>query len=314
MITVAGEALMDVIIGASGSLTAFPGGGPFNVARTVARLGGECQFLGTISDDAFGDELRTALEQAGVRIAMPRATPAPTTLAVAQLDAGGSADYRFYLEGTSAFQLQPADIPGDLFRATDALALGGLGILIEPAASSLLALIPHAPPDATVLLDPNARRRAIKELAGYRDAVTAFLRRVDIVKVSVDDLKLLDTHADPHDAARGLLAFGPAAVLVTDGPAQVSVHTADGDRFLPVPATNVVDTIGAGDAFVAALLTWWTQQSLRRKDVADPELLHEATTAAIRVAVAACTVPGANLPEGFDWSANGTAPLGLAKG
>jgi fructokinase len=314
MITIAGEALMDVLVGASGSLTAFPGGGPFNVARTIARLGGECQFLGTISDDAFGDQLRTALEKDGVRIAVSRPTPAPTTLAVAQLDATGSADYRFYLEGTSAAQLQPTDIPPDLFEATDAIALGGLGILIEPTASSLLTLVPTAPPDATVLLDPNGRPRAIKELAGYRGAVTAFLRRVDIVKASVDDLKLLDQRADARRAARSLLEFGPSAVLVTDGPAPVAIHTATGERFVPVPPTNVVDTIGAGDAFVAALLTWWTRQSLKREHAADPEALHKAASAAIRVAVAACTVQGANLPVGFDWSSSPTAALRLADG
>jgi fructokinase len=308
MITIAGEALMDVLVGVSGSLTAFPGGGPFNVARTIARLGGECQFLGTISDDRFGDELRTGLERDGVRIAVPRATPAPTTLAIAQLDATGSADYRFYLEGTSASQLRPADIPPDIFQTTDAIALGGLGILVEPTASSLHALIPTAPPEATVLLDPNGRPRAIKELGGYRSSVTAFLGRVDIVKVSVDDLKLLDPYADARRAARGLLAFGPAAVLVTDGPARVSLHTTAGDRFAPVPSTDVVDTIGAGDAFVAALLTWWTKQSLKREHVGDPDRLHEAATAAIQVAVAACTVRGANLPDGFDWSNTGAAP------
>lgn len=307
MITIAGEALMDVLVGLSGSLTAFPGGAPFNVARTVARLGGECQFLGTISDDRFGHELRSELQRGGVRIAVPRPTPAPTTLAIAQLDANGSADYRFYLDGTSASQLRPADIPADIFHATDAIAFGGLGILVEPTASSLLGLIQDAPPEATVLLDPNGRPRAVRTLDGYRSAVTSFLGRADIVKVSVDDLKLLDPHADAPRAARRLLAFGPAAVLVTDGPAQISLHTADGERFVPVPSTDVVDTIGAGDAFVAGFLTWWTKQSLKREHVGDPDKLHAAASAAIRVAVAACTVQGANLPDDFDWSSTGRA-------
>jgi fructokinase len=310
MITVAGEALMDVLVDASGSVTAHPGGAPFNVARAIARLGGKCQFLGRLSDDAFGDQLRAALEREGVGIGVPEPTPAPTTLAIAQLDASGSADYRFYLHGTAASQLHPSDLPPDAFASSDVVALGGLGILIEPTASTLLALIRRTPPDVTVLLDPNCRPRAIKDLADYRAAVAAFLSRVDIAKVSVDDLKLLYRQADPREAARTLLGLGPAAVMVTDGPAPVIIHTANTERAVPVPEIDVVDTIGAGDAFVAAFLTWWSNRKLNRQDVDNADALAEATAAAIEVAVAACTVKGANLPENFVWStASGSVSL-----
>jgi fructokinase len=302
MITVAGEALMDVLVDGSGSVTAHPGGAPFNVARTIARLGGKCQFLGRLSDDGFGEQLRASLQREGVGVAVPAATSAPTTLAIAELDGGGSADYRFYLEGTAAAQLEPSDIPADVLEASDAIALGGLGILIEPIASSLLGLMRRTPAEATVLLDPNCRPRAIKDLAGYRAAVAEFLACVDIVKASVDDLKLLHPDADPHTAAHRLLALGPSAVLVTDGPAPVIVHTASTERSVAVPEVKVVDTIGAGDAFVAALLTWWSNRSLSREDVVNVEALAEATAAATAVAAAACTVRGANLPENFRWS------------
>jgi fructokinase len=315
MITVAGEALMDVLVDASGSVTAHPGGAPFNVARTIARLGGECRFLGRLSDDAFGEQLRAALEREGVGIGVPETTLAPTTLAIAQLDESGSADYRFYLEGTAAAQLQPNDIPPDVFAGSDVLALGGLGILIEPTASTLLGLIRRTPPEVTVLLDPNCRPSAIKDPAHYRAAVAEFLDRVDIAKVSVDDLELLDPQADPRDAARTLLALGPAAVLVTDGPAAVTIHTAKTERSVPVPEVDIVDTIGAGDAFVAALLTWWSNHKLNRDDVDNAYALVEATAAAIEVAAAACTVRGANLPDTFAWSLTGPAdPLRLAHG
>ena len=110
MITVAGEALIDLVIDASGSVTRLPGGAAFNVARAVARLGGDCQFLGKLSDDGFGEQLRSSLEEAGVRIAVPDPTPAPTTLAIARLDELGTAEYKFYLERTSAAELASADI------------------------------------------------------------------------------------------------------------------------------------------------------------------------------------------------------------
>jgi fructokinase len=315
MITVAGEALMDVVVDNSGALTALPGGAPFNVARTIARLGGKCQFLGKLSDDAFGDQLRASLDRAGVTLAVPERTSAPTTLALAKLDETGSADYRFYLDGTAAASLSPDDIPAGVLESSDTLALGGLGIVIEPMASSLLKLVARARSELTVVLDPNCRPGAIGDLTAYRESVRAFLRRADIVKVSVDDLKLLYPGVGPRDGARSLLAAGPSAVLVTDGPAPVAVLTAQAERLVPVPEVDVADTIGAGDAFLAAFLAWWPGHSLSRKDVTDIHALEEATTAAVQVAVAACTVRGSDLPERFDWTVCGAAAaVGSSRG
>lgn len=314
MITVAGEALIDLVVGASGSVTALPGGAPFNVARTIARLGGDCQFLGKLSDDGFGDQLRSALVQDGVRIAVVNATPVPTTLAIARLDEFGTAEYRFYLQGTSAAELSAADVPPEILEASTAVALGGLGLLIEPTATSLIALIQHKPPGATILLDPNCRPGVVTDLTAYREMVDTVLRQVDIVKVSTDDLRLLRPDSPWLDAARSLLELGPAAVFVTDGPAPVSIHTAAAERSVPVPVVEVVDTIGAGDAFVAGFLTWWTAHALLQHDAADADALESAVTAAIEVAAANCSMQGANLPAGFQWSTRSATPRNLAPG
>jgi fructokinase len=165
-----------------------------------------------------------------------------------------------------------------------------------------------------VVLDPNARPGAIRDLTGYRESVTACLRRVDIVKVSVDDLTLMFPRTAPRDAARNLLALGPSAVLVTDGPAPVTVFAAQAERLVPVPRVDVVDTIGAGDAFVGAFLAWWPAHSLTRADVSDLNALEEATAAAVRVAVAACTVQGADLPNGLDPIVRATAAVSQSPG
>jgi fructokinase len=315
MITVAGEALMDVLVDSSGILTALPGGAPFNVARTIARLGGKCQFLGKLSDDGFGDQLRAALGHTGVTLAVPQTTSLPTTLALADVDHTGSADYRFYLDGTAAGNLLPGDVPSGILESSDALSLGGLGIVLEPIASTLLDLITPGPTELTVVLDPNCRPHAIGDVNGYRDSIGAFLRRVDIVKVSVDDLRLLLPSTGPDEAARCLLALGPTAVLVTDGPAPVRVLTSRTQRLVPVPEVVVVDTIGAGDAFVAGFLAWWPDHQLGRKDVGDIAALEEATAAAVRVATAACTVQGADLPVDLEWPVgHATAAVGPSRG
>jgi fructokinase len=311
MITVAGEALIDLVIDASGSVTAVPGGGPFNVARTIARLGGDCQFLGRLSDDRFGEQLRSSLEEAGVRIAVPDPTAAPTTLAIARLDELGTAEYKFYLERTSAAELTTDDFPPEVLDGCNAIALGGLGLLIEPTASSLTELIRQRPPGATILLDPNCRPAAVPDLPAYRELIDTFVRQVDVVKVSTDDLRVLRPGEPPLRAARDLLEQGPAAVLVTDGPSPTTVLTEFGERSVPVPVVEVVDTIGAGDAFVAGFLTWWTTHALNQHDAGDLDLLVKAATAAVDVAAADCTVRGANLPAGFRWS---TRPGGSAVG
>jgi len=301
LITSAGEALIDMLVTDVGEISARPGGGPFNVARAVARLGRRCQFLGRLSDDAFGLRLRGALRDAGVTLAVSASTPAPTTLALAEVDSDGAANYRFYLEGTSAGQLALDDVAPAVLSSSSAIVLGGLGLLVEPMASTLAALLPTAAPATTVLLDPNCRPHAIADLAAFRTTVENFLARTDVIKVSVDDLRLLDPFADARSAARRLLGLHPAAVLVTDGGGPVTVLTAGGERQVRVPAVDVVDTVGAGDAFVAGFLSWWCEQRCDRSQAGDLDLLTKAVRAAVAVSAAACATAGASLPDGFAW-------------
>jgi fructokinase len=312
VITVAGEALMDVLVDGPGTLTALPGGAPFNVARILARLGTDCVSLGRISDDAFGEQLRAALRDAGVTLAVPEPTRAPTTLAVAQLDKTGSAEYRLYHDGTAAGRLGYHVIPPGLLESAQALALGGLGIVLEPIRSSLLELVRHAPSRLTVLLDPNCRPRAIRDLGDYRATVREFLGRVDIVKVSVDDLSLLSPGVEPLEAVRWLIATGPQAVLVTDGPRPVTVVTVGGSQSVAVPEIAVVDTIGAGDAFVAAFLAWWARRGMGRAQTGDLGALVAGAGAAVQVAVQACLVKGAGLPVDFRWGCGEAATVDLS--
>jgi fructokinase len=178
-------------------------------------------------------------------------------------------------------------------------------------ASTLLQMLSTLCPQTLVLLDPNCRAPAIRDLAAYRRVIAYVCDRADVVKVSVDDLGVLHPDCPPSTASRTILASGPRAVLVTDGPAPVSVLTAEAQFDVPVPSVEVVDTVGSGDAFVAAFLTWWSSRAYTRQDLVNADLLREAVTAAVEVSALSCMRAGAEPPRIPDWTSNPTAAADL---
>jgi fructokinase len=251
-IVVAGEALVDLVLREDGSFAAYPGGGPYNVARTLGRLGAHAAFLGRLSDDAFGARLRAELEADGVDLAAAVATHAPTTLALAETDAGGSATYRFYAQGTSAPGLEEADVAA--VGAPEVLYVGTLGLVFEPIASTLETLVARMPPTTLVAVDPNCRPDAIADEDAYRTRLQRILARADIIKVSEDDLAWLSPATPAVTAARQLLLRDGAVALITLGARGALVVDADSETAVSAPPVDVVDTIGAGDAFMGAFL------------------------------------------------------------
>jgi fructokinase len=307
MITVAGEALIDMIADSAGALDPRPGGGPFNVARAVARLGQPSTFLGRLSRDRFGRLLRADLDRDGVLLAVDELTEAPTTLAVVDVDPAGVPAYRFYLTGTSAAAIEPGQAV--LPPGTAALHVGSLGLVMEPIGTSLEQLVLSLPADITLMLDPNCRPGAIASREQYLDRLGRILARTDIVKTSTEDLAYLYPGRDASDAAADLLGHGPACVTVTDGAAPVRAFVAGEMISVEVPPVPIVDTVGAGDAFGGAFLTWWVGNRLGRGQQIDPAVVRRATAAAVEASVVTCTRRGAEPPwayelaghEGWDW-------------
>lgn len=293
---VAGEALIDLVLDDVGALSPHPGGGPFNAARTVGRLEQPVRYLGRLSSDRFGTLLRSELEADGVDLGAVAATDDPTTLALAELDAEGGASYRFYVEGTSAPGLTPADTDTVLDDAA-VLYVGTLGLVLEPMAATLEALAGAAPGDVLVALDPNCRPAVIDDPAAYRARLSRMLARTDLVKASQDDLAWLAPGSAPAEAARALLDQGPAVALVTRGPGGALVVTAEDVVEVPAPSVQVVDTIGAGDAFGGAFLADWQRRGLTRGELADTDAVVEATRFACLVAALTCARAGASPPR-----------------
>lgn len=265
MIVVAGESLVDLVPSGDDRLAAHLGGGPFNTARALARLGQRVDFLGCISQDAFGGRLRAALTEDGVGLGTVVDTPWPTTLALAALDTDGAADYRFYTESTSVPSLTPADALGVVPNELDALVCGSLGLMLEPLADAILALLESdAAAAALTVLDPNIRPSLIPDRPVYMERFQRAARRADVLKASEEDLAWIEPDLDPEAAGRKLLQYGPVVTLVTRGPDGALVVTADDAVAVSAPPVEVVDTIGAGDAFTAGFLAAWLHRGLDR--------------------------------------------------
>ena len=295
MIVVGGEALIDLVAADGDQLGAHAGGGPFSTSRVLGRLERPVAYLGRLSTDRFGERLAGLLAADGVRLDLAVRTEDPTTLALAELDASGSATYRFYFEGTSAPGLTAADADA-VDDAVEILHVGTLGLVFEPMAATLEALAARLAGRALVMVDPNCRPAVIADAAAYRARIRRVLGSSDVVKVSEEDLAWLSPGVPAEDAAVALLAQGPRVVLLTRGGAGATVLTADGETDIPAPPVRVVDTIGAGDAFSGGWLAWWSEQGHGREQLGEPALLAEATRFAVRVAAETCARAGASPP------------------
>lgn len=296
-IVVAGEALFDLVLGDGRTLTAHPGGGPYNTARTIARLGHPVAFLGRISTDRLGSRLLEELERDAVLTDAVVRTGDPTTLALAEMDGGGVATYRFYTSGTAAGGLSPEEAVSALPERVVGLHLGTLGLVLEPTATALESVLSAVDEHVVVMIDPNVRSQLIAEPEPYRRRLKRLLERADVVKASDKDLEWLSPGADLVTAARRLLDDGPAVALVTQGASGALVVTAESSTVVPAMPVEVVDTIGAGDAFGGGFLAWWHESGLGRVELADDEAVLAGTRFACEVAALTCAQAGALPPR-----------------
>lgn len=290
---------MDLVVSGD-AVTAAPGGAPYNVARGCARLGSPTALLATLSTDGFGERLAGGLAESGVDGTLLQRTERPTTLAVAQVDAGGTATYRFYTEGTSA----PSLTPGRLPDGVGALVTGGLGLVLEPIAMAIESTVLAAGADVLVLVDLNCRPAAIDDHDAYRERLRRVLARADVVKASDEDLAYLHPGVPLAAAAERLLTDGVGVVLVTAGGMATIIVTPDGSSTVPVETVPVVDTIGAGDAFTAGFVTWWHGNGRGRDALGDVDALTAAVRAAHAVAAVVVGRRGSDPPRRAELAAD----------
>lgn len=296
MILVCGEALIDVLENGDGSQHQAAGGGPFNSARALARLGVPTAFLGHLSTDTYGLELASLLRSDGVNLDMTTIGPEPTTIAIANLDGDGLAEYEFLVEGTSAPNLTMAMVPEQLSADINALHIGTLGLALEPMASTLAALIRRETGGRLIMLDPNIRPIAAADPM-YRERLESVIPLSTIVKASVGDLAWLYPDLDYKSAAQRMLEIGVRLVVVTLGIDGAFAATKDSIVAVTAPAVNVVDTVGAGDTFGGALLARVYDYDLVRPDLTlDIVQVESALRFACLAASITCSRAGADPP------------------
>jgi fructokinase len=302
MIVVCGEALMDVFVSgdtATGvALDARIGGSPFNVAVGLARLRQRVAFFGGVSRGVLGERLMKALDDEGVDTRCVVRLPAPTTLGLVGLDASGVADYAFYGDG-AADRLLPLDALARV-PALQALQVGSYAMVVEPTAATLRALVEREHGHAVVAYDPNVRLNVEPQLAHWRAVLQWMVRRCSVLKISDEDLQLLHPQADVDALAAQWLAAGVALVVLTRGATGCTAYSASGRIDMPAPVVAVVDTVGAGDTFQAALLTALSERGRLERDALrrlDADALRAVLAFAARAAAITCSRRGADLPR-----------------
>ncbi len=245
---VAGEALVDVVLGRDGTERDHAGGSSANAAVAMSRLGRQVWFASAWADDAHGRLLAAHLADNGVRMAVDPLALTRTATAVATLAEDGSASYEFDIE----WRVPAVSLPAHV--APVVVVYGSIGAALAPGADDVAALVEASRGSALTVFDVNARP-AITGTGGEVVARAEQMARLaDVVKASDEDLEVLWPGRTHREVASHLIAAGAGAVVVTMGGDGVSWYAEADEVTVPAPTVEVVDTIGAGDTVTAAVV------------------------------------------------------------
>jgi fructokinase len=298
-VLVIGEALVDIVSsgkprnGKNGA-KATPGGSPANVAVGLARLGVSTELVTRFGTDPYGDQLGAHLFGNGVQLAPGSVDPGfRTSTATATLDAAGVAKYQFDITW------EPPALT--LNRGCPAVHTGSIATLLEPGADAIRKFLTElADKPVTVTLDPNARPTITPDPVSTWAAVRALAALSDLVKLSDEDCEFLRAGSTPDEIAAELLSVDRTkCVVITRGGEGAIGVTRTGRVEVAAPAIEVVDTVGAGDSFMSALIAGLQARGLlgaARLEALDEETLHAVVDYAVKAAAITCTRHGADPP------------------
>lgn len=303
MVLVFGESLIDVFSGLETTtgltLDGRVGGSPFNVAVGLARLRQAVAFVSCISSDCFGERLVEALRTEGVDLSLLQRHISPTTLSVVTADAQGVPTYAFHGDHGADRMLDPRPLQV-LPRQATVLQLGSYPLVVEPVASTLKLVVEREHAHRLVTYDPNVRLNVEPSVLRWRAAVEWMAQRAHLLKISAEDAALLYPDETVATLARRWLAQGVSLVVVTRGGDGSAAWTRQVHVSLAAEPVTLVDTVGAGDSFQAALLAWLAEEDRldpRALALLEPDELRAALRFASRAAAITCSRRGADLPR-----------------
>jgi fructokinase len=243
---VIGEALID-IVEREGQITGeHVGGSPLNVAVGLALLGRGVDFLTHIGDDARGRRIAEYVKKSGAQLVTGSVGATQTPTALATLDASGSAHYVFDIDWQLA---GTPEVAPPLMAHT-----GSIAAVLEPGCRATAALLDAYHLSATITFDPNVRPALIEDEDLARGRIDRLVERCDVVKASDEDLRWIDPNRSPEQVAQTWLGLGPSIVAVTMGQRGAFAMCAAGMARVQAKPVEVVDTVGAGDAFMTGLI------------------------------------------------------------
>jgi len=303
MLLVGGENLMDMIQVdnqyQNSLFKAIPGGSPYNLALAAGRQGVRVGYVTPISEDSNGDQLVANLLSSNVQVLGPR-VPEPTSLAMVNIE-GGTPSYAFYREGTAERLVNLEKLTKNL---TDDVAIFHIGSLALTGGSDALVweefLGKAMDKGIKVSLDPNVRPSLVGEPDVYRQRIKRLMTKVDILKLSDEDLLwLFNENTDESSALSELRAIANAELLIlTRGSKGSSIWHNDKWYAAPAyPVDKLSDTVGAGDTFMASVLVWLTKnENMKRLGALELKEKQDLQYYAGKAASLNCKKQGCNPP------------------
>lgn len=283
-ILVVGEALIDVVSTCAGT-TREVGGSPANVALGLARRGHDVMLLTRIGDDPDGEIVRAHLEGSGVVVLQDSVTEQPTSTATAEVGDDGSAEYVFDIGW---------DVQIGTVSPTSAAVIhtGSIAAFLQPGAEAVLSLLRRAE-GAVVTFDPNIRSALLPDHPAAVDAFERFVRLANVVKLSDEDAEWLYPSWSESRVLEHVLNLGTQIAVITSGANGSSLATPSASVHVEAARVDVVDTIGAGDTYMASLIA-----SVAALGHLDPSAaqLRQMGTAATDAAAITVSRRGADLP------------------
>lgn len=252
--TVAGLSLAD-----APAFKKAPGGAPANVAVGISRLGGRSAFVGKVGDDEFGYMLADILKQNNVEDGgMLFDKGARTALAFVTLRSDGEREFMFFRNPSADMLLQESELNVSLIQKSTIFHYGSISLITEPCKSAHLAAMKIARGAGALLsYDPNLRLPLWPSAAAAREGIMSIWNEADVIKISEDEISFLTEGGDPYsdECARELMHPNLKLLLVTEGQAGCRYYTKEFGGKVEGMKVETVDTTGAGDAFVAGVLS-----------------------------------------------------------